>query len=404
MNTSFRDDFWVRYWWIWSVIFYGSLLISILSTRQNHPQLPHSTPTFILIGIMAVAHAIFSWYPIHSGISPRGAPLSVVYMLGLIACWYQLVTWHPSFNYLLFGLYSHIFGYLILRYAIPLSALLSILAAYVQSREAGIPFGLSNPLLIFLVFSTIIGGLLAVWIDQIIKQSSQRRELIEQLQTTQQELAEAVRREAMLEERGRLAREIHDTLAQGFVSIIMHLEASEQQLTNAPARAQHHLQLAQQSARESLSQARRVVQDLRPEVLEEAALPEALAHVVQKWGRETGLTAHTAVTGTPVPLHPAAETTLIRATQEALANVRQHARAQTVRVTLSYTADLILLDVQDDGRGLTAAPPSTTGGGYGLLAMRQRLAQLGGELIIESEPDEGTTLTVTIPLGEQPLA
>lgn len=118
--------------------------------------------------------------------------------------------------------------------------------------------------------------------------------------------------------------------------------------------------------------------------MEEAALPEALAHVVQKWSRETGLAAHTASTGTPVPLHPAAETTLIRATQEALANVRQHAHAQTVRVTLSYTADLILLDVQDDGRGLTAAPPSTTGGGYGLLAMRQRLAQLGGELIIES--------------------
>ena len=104
-------------------------------------------------------------------------------------------------------------------------------------------------------------------------------------------------------------------------------------------------------------------------------------------------------TGTPLPLHPGVDVTLLRATQEALANIHKHAQAQNVSVTLSYMGDSVLLDVQDDGVGLNGATPSPFGGGFGLQAMRERAAQFGGELLLESEPGGGTTVVVQIPIG-----
>jgi signal transduction histidine kinase len=108
------------------------------------------------------------------------------------------------------------------------------------------------------------------------------------------------------------------------------------------------------------------------------------------------------VTGEPASLHPQAEVTLLRATQEALTNVRHHAAATRVTVTLSYFEDLVILDVQDDGRGFA---PEKLGqrrpglsGGFGLLTMQERAAQLGGKLTVESAPGEGTTVTVELPL------
>ncbi|MCL4863338.1 MAG: hypothetical protein KJZ93_28290, partial [Caldilineaceae bacterium] len=99
---------------------------------------------------------------------------------------------------------------------------------------------------------------------------------------------------------------------------------------------------------------------------------------------------------------PEAETTLIRAVQEALANVQKHAQASSVQVTLSYMDDLLMLDVQDNGIGLDNAPPPSHGGGYGLTAMRQRVSQVGGSLTVESEPGEGATVVIQVPI--QPMA
>ncbi|MEZ4659184.1 MAG: sensor histidine kinase [Caldilineaceae bacterium] len=239
---------------------------------------------------------------------------------------------------------------------------------------------------------------MALFISNIIAQSVQRRELIEQLESTRAELAAAERREGIFQERERLAREIHDTLAQTLISIVTHLEASEQNLPDIATRSHHHLMQAKATARQGLTQARRVVQDLRPEVLEKSPLPQAVERVVQGWSAQSGIRAETAVTGAHVHLHPEAETTLIRAVQESLVNVQKHAQASSVRVTLSYMGDTLMLDVYDDGIGLDQAPPPVQGGGYGLIAMRQRVSQVGGTLTIESEPNEGTTVVVQLPL------
>jgi signal transduction histidine kinase len=217
-------------------------------------------------------------------------------------------------------------------------------------------------------------------------------------------LVEEGRQIGVLAERQRLAREIHDTLAQGFTSIVMHLEAAEQALPASPETALGHIDWARGTARESLAEARRVVWALRPEILEGASLPEAIEHLVGRWSEESGVTASTDVTGTARPLPTHAEATLLRATQEALANVRKHARARNVAVTLSYMVDIVALDVRDDGVGFDPAQAArdngNTAGGFGLAAMQERVEQQGGKLIIESAPGEGATLVVELPISQ----
>jgi signal transduction histidine kinase len=200
------------------------------------------------------------------------------------------------------------------------------------------------------------------------------------------------------EERERLAREIHDTLSQGFTSIVMHLEAAEQAMPEDLKTLRHHLDRARDTARDNLTQARQVVHDLRPDLLAQHSLPEALDRVVARWSEESGIVAVTKTTGAVLSLPAEVDVTLLRATQEALANVRKHAQAQVVNVTLSYVGDVIVLDVQDDGVGFDGAVPSPLNSGFGLTAMRERVTQLGGTVVIESEPGQGTILMVEIPI------
>ena len=217
-------------------------------------------------------------------------------------------------------------------------------------------------------------------------------------------LVEQGRQIGVLAERQRLAHEIHDTLAQGFTSIVMHLEAAEQAMPANPQAALGHIDWARGTARESLAEARRVVWALRPEILEGVSLPEAIERLSARWSEESGVSTSTDVTGTSRPLSTSAEVTLLRTAQEALSNVRKHARARTVAITLSYMEDMVALDVRDDGLGFDPAQASRSNGdaagGYGLAAMRERVEQLGGRMIVESAPGEGTTLVVDLPIPQ----
>jgi signal transduction histidine kinase len=246
----------------------------------------------------------------------------------------------------------------------------------------------------------LVSVILGFWISTIIEQSTRRRELIEKLEATQAELAAAERREGVLEERQRLSREIHDTLAQGFTSIVMHLEAAEGALSGDTETLRKHIDRARSTARDSLDQARRVVQDLRPDLLEKGTLPEAIGRTAARWTGESSISVTTKTTGTPIPLPPNFEVTLLRVTQEALSNIRKHAQATNVQVTLSYMDDLVILDVHDNGVGLEGAEPSPFSSGYGLQAMRERVENCGGTLSIESDPEEGTTVVAMIPLSD----
>lgn len=216
--------------------------------------------------------------------------------------------------------------------------------------------------------------------DELARTMAEKAELQDQL------VAQA-RDAGVQEERGRLAREIHDTIAQHLAGIVTQLEASV-----GGERHERALGLA----REALTEARRSVLDLSPSSLDGATLPDALCSVVRSWAAERDCRAEVVVVGEAEPLHPEVESTLLRIAQESLTNVAKHAAASRVGVTLSYDGDEVVLDVRDDGAGfeVEAAAPASS---FGLRGMRQRAERLAGMLTLESRPGGGTAVSVRLP-------
>jgi signal transduction histidine kinase len=392
-------DAWERSSWMWSAVFFLGLILGLVfAIRDEVPpaDLRWAAALNLLLGLWHVGAILLTR---RIGHFRENLSFSLLYILVLIGLWFSLIRIHPAFYVTQAGLWSQLFITLPIAWAAACSLLIFGLNMFQQTIGIGVTPDWSV-VLIWLAL-TAAGILFGYWIHTIIVQSGERKQLIEQLEETRAELARSEREAGISAERQRLAHEIHDTLAQGFISIIMHLEAAEQALLDNSSSMQRHLTQARQMARESLEQARRVVNDLRPEVLESAPFDEAVQRVVADWSAHSGIAAVFTRTGDCHPLHPEVEVTLLRATQEALANVRKHARATHVQATLSYLGDVVILDVQDDGTGLytdETGAEDTLSGGYGLVAMRQRVEQLGGELLIESEPDEGTTLALSIPV------
>ncbi|MFD1544962.1 sensor histidine kinase [Nonomuraea guangzhouensis] len=263
-----------------------------------------------------------------------------------------------------------------------------------------------------LIFSFLVAVLVAsaagLLNRTISTQNEQRKVMIAQLEETgaklaalaeenaglQAQLLIRAREAGVLGERQRMAREIHDTLAQGLTAILTQLEAADRVIEDVPA-ARSRLDTVRTMARESLNEARRSVQALRPASLGEAQLAAALDDVAAKWTRTTGVPVLVSVTGDPLPLHAEVELTLLRVAQEALANVGKHASAGRVGLTLSYMEDVVVLDVRDDGSGFT--PGTSKEGGFGLISMRQRVTRLAGDFQVETAPGQGTGISATVP-------
>lgn len=217
-------------------------------------------------------------------------------------------------------------------------------------------------------------------------------------------LVEGAREAGVADERRRLAGEIHDTLAQGLTGIVTQVQAA-QRVWHDPGRARPHVDRALDLARDSLAEARRSVRSMHPGELVGSRLPEALADLTRRWAADHGVACAWDVTGEVVPLPPAAEVALFRAAQESLTNVARHAAASRVGVTLSYLDDTVLLDVRDDGAGFVPdAPLHPAARSFGLAAMRERLAGVGGGVVVESSPGEGTAVSASVPVGRAGLA
>ncbi|GAA3230599.1 sensor histidine kinase [Nonomuraea helvata] len=262
-----------------------------------------------------------------------------------------------------------------------------------------------------LLYSFLVAALVASAIGFVVQtisdQNESRKVMIAQLQETsaklaalaeenadlQAQLLTRAREAGVLDERQRMAREIHDTIAQGLTAIVTQIEAAEEELDDVAA-ARVRLDTVRTLARDNLKEARRSVRALRPAPLAGSQLPAAVQDVADTWTRAGGVPASLSVTGDARPLHPEVEATLLRVAQEALANVAKHASAGRVALTLSYMEDVVVLDVRDDGAGFT---PSGEASGFGLISMRQRVTRLAGDFQIESAPGEGTGLSATIP-------
>lgn len=248
---------------------------------------------------------------------------------------------------------------------------------------------------------SVVGPILyAAWFAGA--ESEQRRRTNQQLTTAlaenaalQEKLLVQARESGIRDERQRMAREIHDTVAQGLTGIVTQLRAADQ--AQSEKDRQRHLGHVHALAKDSLTEARRAVQALRPEPLADARLPEALADLARRTAERTGADVTARAEGTPRPLPAEQEATLYRITQEALANAEKHAAAGRIVITLTYTETLTLLDIRDDGRGF-AAGDRGAGTGFGLEAMQQRVHQVAGTLTVESAPGEGTAVHVELPV------
>jgi signal transduction histidine kinase len=221
---------------------------------------------------------------------------------------------------------------------------------------------------------------------------NEAREANRRLAAAMAENAALARSAGVLDERQRMAREIHDTLAQGLTGIITQLQAADH-AADDPAMWRRHHEAAIALARESLTEARRSVNELRPEPLETGRLADAIAQVAARWSARYGIDAQVTVTGDARTMPADAEVVLLRTAQEALANVAKHADASRAGLTLSYLDDQVALDVRDDGRGFDPLLAD----GFGLVAMRQRVEGLSGTLQIESEPGGGTGISACLP-------
>ncbi len=350
-----------------------------------------------------------------------GRPTAMaVFFAGLVLIMGALTFRVPWFGVFAIVGYAYAFTVLPWPWRLPGVAAMAVLAGTAQAAD--VPkttyLGLTSYLIILALNILAMCGL--AWADRnSYEQSNRRRQALDELGQANRRLEETLamnaglheqllaraREAGMLDERQRMAREIHDTLAQGLTGIITQLQAAEQSAAD-PARWRRHFAAASDLARLSLTEARRSVAALRPGPLESTAhLSEALADVADRWSHLHGTPARFTTTGTARPLPPEAETVLLRTAQEALANVAKHAGAGRVGLTLSYLDHQVALDVRDDGRGFDAPdarhrppdPGGGSGGGFGLLAMRQRVEALSGILQIESEPGLGTAISASLP-------
>jgi signal transduction histidine kinase len=317
---------------------------------------------------LALSAAALVWLLLRSRL-PIG-----VFAVGFLALNAALVSRSAIYGFYVFA------GYLVLA-ELPgwwkAPALIATAALAGFSQSGGWP--ITEPVLfaVLAAVNVVVAGLMLAF-SLVGEERARRRQQME-------------REAGVLQERQRLAREIHDTLAQGLTGIVAQLEAAAQARRNG-ADDSGHLDAAARLARDNLREARRSVRALGPGELEGARLPEALQRVAADWTDRTRVPVTFTTTGEPRPLHAELEVALLRAAQESLANVAKHAGATRVGLTLSYMEDVVTLDVRDDGIGF-----QPTVRGFGLTGMRQRVQGVGGELAVESAPGEGTAISASVP-------
>jgi signal transduction histidine kinase len=247
--------------------------------------------------------------------------------------------------------------------------------------------------LIIAIVATAFSHFLGTSIARVIAQSRERALLIRELETSRAQVAELHRETGAAAERERLAAEIHDTLAQGFASILTLIQAATSQAATDPDRTRTHLYLAADTARENLAEARALVGALAPAALDASSLAEALRRQAARLSAQSGIAVQVDTDGELGPLSTPAQVVLLRTAQEAMANVAKHSRARSATVRLARQGPAVLLTVSDDGDGFDPTAQPT---GFGLRGMRARAEQIGGALDIQTGP-AGTVLRLEVP-------
>lgn len=350
--------------------------------------------------VFSMSGCFAAWYILGSFLAPRvvGDRLSTVWLVGLAALWFGLATVSMEFIWLAFPIWLLAGQLLDLRPAIILSVLVFaavVLVPLVQTGNTSYAF----------VTGPLVGGVFALGISrgylQLLLHARERQSLISSLVKTQDELARAQRESGAIEERTRLSRDIHDTIAQGLSAIVLITRAGSGKKLMDAKNALTHIETI---ALDGLVDVRRIVNALSPAELQQGALANALRRMLHRLTAETGIRTEFHADDSSTSLPAMAEIVFLRMAQSALSNVRLHADAHHVVVTLDDSEGTARLDIVDDGRGFDVRRWSdtteSTPSGYGLDSMRARLRELGGGLDIESAEGSGTALSAHVPLSQ----
>ncbi|WP_143121726.1 sensor histidine kinase [Saccharopolyspora antimicrobica] len=384
-----REQRWNK---VWALAPYGLLGPAAAVSLFDASGWQHHLITLAIAAGLGVWHW---WFVVaHPQWCERRTWLMALYFTGLLATTVLLVGRSSAFQ--LFVPACYVLAFVTLP---GWSAYIGVAATsgiWLMAPGTDVPVTLGN-----LATATPLAALIGWTIRVMEREAIRRREANSRLVAMAAEnarlhqvLVERAKAAGTAEERARMAREIHDTVAQGLTGIVTQLEAAEELSPADPVR--ERLGKARQLARTSLVEVRRSIEALRPGPLENARLAEAVAHAAASWREQHGVPTEFTVTGTPHPAPAEAEVAVLRAAQEALSNISRHARAGRVDVTLSYMDGLVVLDVRDDGAGFDVEAAS----GFGLTALRERVGRLAGSVEIESAPGAGTALSIAIPVGE----
>lgn len=362
-----------RFWDGYFAVVAGAVATAVLFAWQ-----PRDTP--VAEGVIAVMAGLY-WFAGRKLV--RGRPGGDWYVYATLTAFAVGTFALSTVSYLLFALCPLLFMILPVTRAVGAVLVANtapIFAGFLRGGGDWTFVAMNGP--IFAMTATVAVGM-GLFITRIIIQSEERAALIAELETSRAEVSRLSHEAGAAAERARLAGEIHDTLAQGFTSIITLLQAADPHLTD------DRLRLAVDTAKENLAESRALVAALTPSALGTGSLPEA----VRRQATRTPQPATFRCTGTHRALPTAVEVVLLRTAQEALTNARRHAAAAQVTVVLAYTEEQVRLSVQDDGAGFAAGSSR----GFGLTGMQARADQVGGELTVRSVPGRGVTVELEIP-------
>ena len=381
--TDMEDELWLgRVRWV----SYGLLALATVFATLTAPTLGDAAADVRVTLAISVATALWMLATPHPGISHFVGRTILAFVLCLLNPLYAIFAFigyvdaHDSLR----GRWVHV-------------GVAAVAVTQAGAQSGGLPPADMGQAGLFLALLLVNGGLASIFLKFAVEYEEHMGELsrvnadleraVAENEALHEELVARAREDGVAQERQRLAREIHDTIAQSLAGVVTQLEAAV-----GGERQERALALA----REALRDARRSVLDLAPPDLDEATLPAALNSLVHERHPHGDVRAEVTITGEPVPLHPEVESTVLRVSQESLANVAKHARAHRVGVTLSYGDDEVVLDVRDDGVGFDPElPPAASS--FGLRGMRQRAERLAGALTLESNPGRGTAVSLRLP-------
>ncbi|OLT54107.1 two-component sensor histidine kinase [Corynebacterium sp. CNJ-954] len=366
-----------------------------------------------LVALTAVPFALVAATGLSRPVS-AALPRRVTWLTVLSVLWIVLAVQEATAAYLAIALFALYLYLLPTWWGVMATGVVTVIAAGLSVAVAGPSTGaVLGP-----VLSGLVAMVIGVTVEGLYVVSEDRRRLIDELVRTRRLLAESERQAGVVEERERLAHEIHDTVAQGLSSIQMLLHAAErdvrQRVTGGEPPVERVIQ-ARDVAADSLRETRAMIAALQPSDLDGGSLVDALGRLAESASGETGetgeagdgLTVSVESGDGAVELPIAVEAVLLRVAQSAVANVRQHAGASRALITLSTNPEAVRLDIVDDGSGFDLAAVQATlaeraeEGHIGLVTMRRRVEELGGTLVVESAVGSGTAVAVEVPLPHE---